>query len=171
MYKDYYLTLELSYSATHAEIKKNYRALVKKWHPDVNKSQDTTSKMQDITEAYLILSDSEARQRYDQLHKLYFRQNIEENGFSKTNERNKNSENAKEDDWSKKERQSTSTVNHDPILDDWILKAKHQAKEFVHQSIKDAQGIALNGCKYTVFAIGFSLILFIVILLIIKTIG
>jgi curved DNA-binding protein CbpA len=68
MYKDYYSILELTYTATQAEIKKNYRKLAKKWHPDINKRHDATPKMQEITEAYLILSDPDARLRYDIIH-------------------------------------------------------------------------------------------------------
>ena len=48
MFKDYYAILEVPSNASKAEIKKNYRRLAKKWHPDVNQGIDTTSKMQEI---------------------------------------------------------------------------------------------------------------------------
>ena len=66
-YKDYYLILEINFTADQIEIKKKYKQLVKKWHPDLNKDRETTSIMQDITEAYLILSDVDARIKYNKI--------------------------------------------------------------------------------------------------------
>ncbi len=172
MYKDYYSILDLTYTATQAVIKKNYRTLVKKWHPDINKNQDATSKMQEITEAYLILSDPDARLRYDIIHTFYFREKkkeTEETNFSRSNEQTEKGEKSKED-IPKTERQATPDVQNDPVLDDWILKAKQQATEFVRQSIKDVKGITANGCKYTAYAIVITIILFVVILIIVTVI-
>ena len=65
MFKDYYAILEISQSATLAEIKSAYRNQAMKWHPDKNRGMDTTEKMKEINEAKLILTDAEARVRYD----------------------------------------------------------------------------------------------------------
>lgn len=65
MLKDYYSILGISFNASDEEIKWAYRALSKRWHPDVNPGLDTTAIMQDINEAYYILRDSAMRVRYD----------------------------------------------------------------------------------------------------------
>lgn len=65
--KDFYSILNVSRSATDEEIKKSYRKLAMKYHPDKNpgdkKSEDT---FKEITEAYEVLSDAKKRQMYDQ---------------------------------------------------------------------------------------------------------
>ena len=65
MLKDYYSILGISFNASDEEIKRAYRALSIRWHPDVNPGLDTTAIMQDINEAYYILRDSAMRVRYD----------------------------------------------------------------------------------------------------------
>ena len=65
MLKDYYSILGISFNASDEEIKRAYRALSKRWHPNVNPGLDTTAIMQDINEAYYILRDSAMRVRYD----------------------------------------------------------------------------------------------------------
>jgi curved DNA-binding protein len=67
-FQDYYEVLGVSRTATAGDIKKAYRKLARKYHPDVN-PDDTTAeeKFKDVREAYDVLSDPEKRQRYDQL--------------------------------------------------------------------------------------------------------
>lgn len=64
--RDYYEVLGLSKNATEAEIKKAYRSLAKKYHPDVNKEKDAEEKFKEINEAYEVLSDPQKRASYDQ---------------------------------------------------------------------------------------------------------
>lgn len=64
--RDYYEILGLTKSATSDDIKKAYRSLAKKYHPDVNKSADAEQKFKEINEAYEILSDEQKRNAYDQ---------------------------------------------------------------------------------------------------------
>lgn len=63
--KNLYATLGLKRNATNTEIKKAYRKLSMKFHPDKNKSPDAESKFREISYAYEILSNAEKRKVYD----------------------------------------------------------------------------------------------------------
>lgn len=69
-YIDYYKILELDKSASEADIKKAYRRLARKYHPDVNPNDETAKKkFQQINEANEVLSDPANRKKYDQYGK------------------------------------------------------------------------------------------------------
>jgi len=73
-YKDYYKTLGVSRKASEEEIKKAYRKLALKYHPDRNPGdKQAEDKFKEINEAYQVLSDPEKRARYDQLGDSYQR--------------------------------------------------------------------------------------------------
>ncbi len=65
-YKDYYEILGVSRDANLAAIKKSYRQLAKKFHPDVSKQKNAEAKFKEIGEAYEVLKDPEKRKAYDQ---------------------------------------------------------------------------------------------------------
>jgi curved DNA-binding protein len=65
MAKSLYETLEITDSASEAEIKKAYRKLARQYHPDVNKDKGAEDKFKEINSAYEILSDKEKKQQYD----------------------------------------------------------------------------------------------------------
>ena len=65
--RDYYEVLGVSKSATEAELKKAYRVLAKKYHPDTNSGDaDSEAKFKEASEAYAVLSDTDKRRQYDQ---------------------------------------------------------------------------------------------------------
>ncbi|MDD6395940.1 MAG: molecular chaperone DnaJ [Firmicutes bacterium] len=65
--RDYYEVLGLQKGASEADIKKAYRQMAKKYHPDLNPGDKTAEeKFKEVGEAYEVLSDSEKRARYDQ---------------------------------------------------------------------------------------------------------
>ncbi|MEJ0099388.1 MAG: DnaJ domain-containing protein [Pseudomonadota bacterium] len=66
-YKDYYATLGIARDAGEADIKKAYRKLAHKYHPDVSKEEGAEARFKEIAEAYQTLKDTEKRAAYDQL--------------------------------------------------------------------------------------------------------
>ncbi len=66
-YKDYYKILGVNRNASKAEIKKAYRRLARKYHPDVSKASNAEARFKEIGEAYEVLNDSDKRTAYDRL--------------------------------------------------------------------------------------------------------
>ena len=64
--RDYQEVLGLSKNASEADIKKAFRTLAKKYHPDINKEPGAEEKFKEINEAYEVLSDPKKKQAYDQ---------------------------------------------------------------------------------------------------------
>ncbi len=66
-YRDYYQALGVARNATAEEVKKAYRRLARKYHPDVSKEANAEEKFKEVQEAYEVLKDPEKRAAYDQL--------------------------------------------------------------------------------------------------------
>jgi len=76
--KDYYQILGVSRTATDRQIKKAFRKLAMKYHPDKNKSKDAEEKFREIAQAYEVLSDEKKRSQFDQFGEDAFKNG---NGF------------------------------------------------------------------------------------------
>jgi DnaJ-class molecular chaperone len=122
---NYYVILKIDQNASKSEIKRAFRVQAQKWHPDRNISPDASQKMQLINEAYLILGDDEARTRYDQVYKA--ENGVDDYHFSGTTK-----------DYS----HNSDIASIDDILNEWIAKAKVQAKSMAKESLDDLLGIS-----------------------------
>jgi curved DNA-binding protein len=80
-FKDYYSALGVARDASDEDIRKAYRKLARKYHPDVSKEADADAKMRDINEARDVLQDKEKRAAYDQLADHVARGGSPDGGF------------------------------------------------------------------------------------------
>ena len=141
MFIDYYSILNVDHKANSEVIKKAYRRESFKWHPDKNPGTDTVREMQQINEAFLILYDPDARQRYDKEYTL-FKQKFADNECTESN-----------------------YDIQDDILKDWINKARQQAIDFVKQTIQDISGLAKESSRAAFDKVKYLVLLWIFILI------
>jgi curved DNA-binding protein len=70
-FKDYYATLGVERTASQDDIKRAYRRLARKFHPDLNKAADAEANFKDVGEAFKVLGDPEKRAAYDDVGRRY----------------------------------------------------------------------------------------------------
>ena len=135
--KDYYKILEINFSADLTEVKRAYRRLAMKYHPDKNKATDAAQRFIEITEAYEVLCDTTKKAYYDNIYSKYF--------YSKqTNP------------------QTESTYNQNQRT--WTDYGKQKAKEYSNMSYDDFSKRFLDEIKIgagylpNIFTIGLLLI-------------
>lgn len=140
MFNDFYELLEINQSAPQEYIKIAYRKQCIKWHPDKNPNVDTTQRMQDINEAYLILKDKEARARYDQEYlKFKSYQNYSEKTYPNYSHEETTSEQDATSHKEKPYKYSDYKVS-DEILEKWMANARNQAKKMAEDAIDEFRG-------------------------------
>lgn len=140
MFKDYYAILGVSHDASPIELKQAFKSQALEWHPDRNADPSATSMMQDINEAYLILSDPDARSRYDEEYDKYrLYQQADSTGTPSVE---------KEESWKKTQRPSQYDFD-DEVLRRWVENARSQARGIVEQLLQDTKGMARSGAKYS----------------------
>ena len=82
--RDYYEVLGVDKNASDAELKKAYRKLAKKYHPDTNPGdKEAEAKFKEASEAYAVLSDADKRRQYDQFGHAAFEQGGGAGGFGR----------------------------------------------------------------------------------------
>lgn len=151
-FKDYYKILEVDPTSSLSDIKTAFKKQAIKWHPDRNPNADTTEKMQEINEAYLILKDLDARERYDREYLKYkqFYSNAHQS--------------------EKKQTQEQEYKFDDEILKNWMRNAKRQAVDLAKQTIREVGELSVTatkaaGSKMLVMFVGYIVIGFISLLL------
>jgi curved DNA-binding protein CbpA len=142
MFIDYYAILNLRVDADQSKVKSAYKDQALKWHPDKNPGTDTTQRMQLINEAYLILKDVEARQRYDIEYRIYKNQ---QNNTKKDTKKEKQTEQTNQDVKFDSAFEDTSYEIFDETLKKWMSNARSQAVNLAKQTIEDIKGMSKVG--------------------------
>lgn len=152
MIPNHYKTLGIEISATKTEIKQAYKRLAFKYHPDVNKMPDAHERFIEINEAYLILSDDEARARYDWEYKRVYETKIP----------------VAEDT---EDKQSAAPSGKNPTyeyddLNQWTQNARQQAESYAKMAFEDFSKLLIGVVKETGFQLGNAALVMIAALLI-----
>lgn len=150
MFKDYYKILGVTHLASPADIKRAYREMSMKWHPDRNPNEDVTSIMQDINEAYAILKDETKRARYDHEY-LAFKREFDNCKTNVRDPQNEKDRKETQNDWNYE-----YNINDDQLKED-IDNARDYAKSLVEEFLRTlkesstaaAKGAVSNAAYYT----------------------
>ncbi|MBL0202179.1 MAG: J domain-containing protein [Chitinophagaceae bacterium] len=153
MFVDYYQILKIEPTASQEDIKKAFRRLAIKYHPDKNPGIDTTKQMQLINEAYLFLKDIEGRTKYDREYQFY------------TQYEQKQKKNKEEGQY--KERQSTEAKAEpekniirknirfqDETLKNWMNNAREQSVDLAKETIEDLRAMFKAGANAAIDKVG-----------------
>jgi curved DNA-binding protein CbpA len=149
MFVDYYAVLQIPFSASDEEIKIAFKKQALKWHPDRNPGQDTHERMILINEAYVLLRDVEARERYNQEYikfKDYQQQSEERKQQRKEHQKQyqqsePSGQSEKRQDY-KETFEDSSYEFFDDTLKRWMSNARSQATNLAKQTIEDMIGMS-----------------------------
>lgn len=121
MFRDYYKILNINYPSSQEEIKTAYRKQSILWHPDKNPNIDTTEIMQDINEAYAILSNPEKKVRYDAEYSIFI-------GYVQSKRCHDSNDDEYTNDYYEREYEF-----QDKTVEEDVREAKDYAKRFVSE--------------------------------------
>lgn len=181
MFKDYYALLGIDVSASQDDIKAAFKKQALRWHPDRNIGKDTTSIMQDINEAKLILLDTEARERYNrEYHRFKDFQRQKENENRQKEKQSEEYRKERKTEEQKHYQETTSQTRdykvEDEILNKWMNNAKKQAVDLAKETIEDLKGMTKEGMKAATEKVGSQIpsllimaVVFLIIAVLIKT--
>jgi curved DNA-binding protein CbpA len=141
MIPDHYQTLGISITASKSEIQRAFRKRALKLHPDKNDNLDAKEKFIEINEAYLLLSDTEAREKYNKAYRAYEKGSLHKHDMNYT--------------YSSKEEPKFE----DEELNKWTKNARRQAEAFSSMNFPDFSKIILGMVKETGFQLGNSLLI------------
>jgi magnesium-transporting ATPase (P-type) len=119
--KDYYKVLELEFGADIPTVKKSYRRLALKYHPDKNRAPDASKIFIEITEAYEVLNNVEKKYQYDNLHSSFFQNQKQQT------ESNESDNSVKTKEWTtygKKKAEEYASMKYDDFADRIIDELK-----------------------------------------------
>lgn len=143
MFIDYYKVLEITFPSNEQQIKSAFRKQAKKWHPDINPDPTAHERMVLIYEANLLLSDPEAKAKYDIEYQQF-------NEFKQKRAEQKPFEDQKSEPFEKRTKTEPFEYTYeasDETLRKWMFNAKRQAKEFAKKSFDEAVGMTKAGIK------------------------
>lgn len=153
IFPDYYKRLGLTKNATKEDIKKSYRLLALEYHPDRNKSPDATQKFIEINEAYLILFDDEARQKYDREFNYHYKQKEEFEYQEETDYQYERESHNKYPNGSSK-------FFNDSDLNNWANNAREQGSDYAKMGFDEFSKMLLGFVKETGFQLGNTLLVY-----------
>lgn len=151
-YKNYYEILDIEYPSNLKKIKIGYKKSAMIWHPDRNPGIDTTVKMQDVIEAYLILKDSVQKKEYDIWYESNYRNASEEETILHSDIKSEKSSR------NKFERNSDNFRKYK--FDEWVKKAQKEAKRTVSDTVSESKYIIKETLSMVIVLIVLFFILF-----------
>lgn len=128
---DHYRTLDVSRTATQAEIKQAYRRLAKLFHPDSNTTSANHEKIANVNAAYEVLGDPDSRRTYDQ--QLAYRTRLEAAGFTVDGQADRQERTAAAQ--AQYRRQKTAQ-QVDEDIQEWLRKVYTPVSRMIHQILK-----------------------------------
>lgn len=162
MIKNYYKILDVSFNASKEDIKKAFRKLAVFWHPDRNSNPIAIKKMQELNEAYEILSNPVKKETYDKIYKELYLINTEITISQKTSNQKSTEEKFKE-----KEKEVSQKFNQEiEQLNNWIKNIKFSLSsfdKFLNMTIAKADKPIENFMYYLPYVLAVIFIILIII--------